>query len=54
VIIITVSSPERSYIERTRMPAPIYQYVISMVVSLPIRKGPGLFISVGELRALNN
>jgi hypothetical protein len=37
------------------MPFPIYQYVINLVVSLPIRGGPGVFMnaSVGEHRALN-
>jgi len=30
VISITVSSSERSYIEYTRMPFPIYQYVINL------------------------
>ena len=34
VIIITVSSPDGSYVEYTRIPSPIYQYVISLVVSL--------------------
>ena len=37
VISITVSSFNRSYIEYTWMPARIYQYVINLVVSLPIR-----------------
>jgi len=38
------------------MPSPIYQYVISLVVSLPIRRGPGVLMnaSVREDRALNN
>jgi hypothetical protein len=49
VISITVSSPHRSYIEYTRMPAPVYQYMINLVVSLPIRN-----ISVREHGALNN
>jgi len=29
VISITISSPDRSYIEYTRMPAPVYQYNIN-------------------------
>jgi len=49
VISITFSSPDRSYIEYTRIPAPVYQYVINLVVSLPVRN-----ISVREHRALNN
>jgi len=37
------------------MPSPIYQYVINLVVSLPIRRGPGLLVnfSVREQRALS-
>jgi len=48
VIGITVSSPERSYIEFTHMPSPIYQYsyVVNMVVSLPIERSPGVFTIV--------
>jgi len=42
VISIIFSSPERSYIECTRMPSPTYQYVIYLVVILPIRRGPGV------------
>jgi len=55
VIRIIVSSPERSYIEYTRIPPPIYQYVISLVVGLPIRRGPGVFmnVSVWEHHVLN-
>jgi hypothetical protein len=49
VISITVSSPDRSYIEYTRMTAPVCQYMITLVVSLPIRN-----VSVREHRALNN
>jgi hypothetical protein len=49
VISLTVSSPDISYIEYTRMPALIYQYVTNLVVSLPIRN-----VSVREHRALNN
>jgi len=38
------------------MPSPIYQYVTNLVVSLPIRRGPGVLmnVSVQEHRALNN
>jgi hypothetical protein len=38
------------------MPSPIYQYVINLIMSLPIGRGPGVFmnISVWEHRALNN
>jgi len=38
------------------MPSPIYQYVINLVVSLPIRRGSGVLmnVSVQEHRALNN
>jgi len=38
------------------MPSPIYQYVINLVVSLPIRGGPSLLmnVSVREHRALKN
>ena len=38
MISITVSSPERLYIQYIQMPPPIYQYVMNMVVSLPIRR----------------
>ena len=46
MISISVSSSERLYIEYTRMSSPIYQYVIHLVVSLPIRRGPGVFMNV--------
>jgi len=38
------------------MPSSIYQYVINLVVSLPIRRGPGVLMNVAvrEHRALNN
>jgi len=38
------------------MPSPVYQYAINLVVSLPIRRGPGelMNVSVQEDRALNN
>jgi len=56
VISKTVSSPERLHIEYTCRPFPIYQYVTNLVVSLPIRRGPGVFmnVSVWENCALNN
>jgi len=55
VISITVSSPETSYIYCTRMLSHIYQYVITLDVSLPITRGPGVLmnVSVQEHRALN-
>jgi len=46
VISITVSSPEGLHIANTQMPSPIYQYVIDPVVSLPHRRGPGVFMNV--------
>ena len=46
VITITVTSPERSYIEYTRMPSPVYQYVINLAVGLPISRGSGVYMSV--------
>jgi len=38
------------------MSSPIYQYVIILVESLPIRRDPGVLmnVSVWEHRALNN
>jgi len=38
------------------MPSSIYQYVINLVVGLPIRKGPGLLMNVlvWKHHALNN
>ena len=44
VISITVSAPEKSYMEYSRMPS-IYSYVITLFLSLPIRC-PRVFISV--------
>ena len=32
--------------EYTLMPPPIYQHVMNLAVSLPIRKGPGVFMNV--------
>jgi hypothetical protein len=56
VISITVSFAERSYFEYTRMLSPIYHHVINLVVVLPIRRGPEVFINVSaqEYRALHN
>ena len=56
MICITLSSPETSHIQYTRLPPPIYQYVVNLVVSLTIRGGPGVFMNVPvrEHRALNN
>ena len=56
LISITVSSPERSYIEYTPMSPPIYQYMINLVVSLPIRTGTDVFMnaSVREHGTLDN
>jgi len=56
LISIKISSAETSYIKYARMPPPICQYVINLVVSLPIRRGPGVLmnVSVWEYRALNN
>jgi len=28
------------------MPSPVYQHVINLVVSLPIKKGPGVLMNV--------
>jgi len=38
------------------MPSPVYQYVINLAVSLPIRRGPGILtnVSVRDYRTLNN
>jgi len=38
------------------MPSPVYQYVINLVVSLPIRRGPGVIMNVlvQKHRALNS
>jgi len=41
---ITVGTPDRSYIEYTRMLSLIYQYVINLVVSLSIRRGPDILM----------
>ena len=53
---ITVSSPETLYIGYTEMSPAIYQYVVNLFVSLPIRRGPGVLmnVSVQEHHALNN
>jgi len=34
VISVTISSPETSYVYYTRMPSPIYQYVIYLVICI--------------------
>jgi hypothetical protein len=56
VISITVISPEIPYIGYPGMPSPVYQHVINLIVSLPIRTGPGelMNVSVREHRAVNN
>ena len=36
VISITVSSPERLYNKYSSVPSPVYQYMINLIVSLPI------------------
>ena len=56
IVIITFGSPERSYIKYTQKPSPVYQYVINLVVSLPIRRSPGVSVNVlvQEHHALNN
>jgi len=38
------------------MPSPVYQYVMKLLASLAIRRGPGVFVNVlvHEHRALNN
>ena len=46
MISITVSSPAGLYIEYAWMPSPIYQHVINLILSLPIRRGPGVFMNV--------
>jgi len=46
VISVTVSSLERSYTEYNRLPSPIYQYVINLVVTLPTRRGPDVLMNV--------
>ena len=46
MISITVSAPERWHTEYTRMPSPVYQYVINRIVSLPIRTAPGLRMNI--------
>jgi len=44
----TVSFPERLYVEYNRVPYSIYQYVISLVVSLPVSLGVLMNVSVWE------
>jgi len=43
---ITVSSPERWYIDYTQMLSPFNQYVINVFLSLPIRRHSGVFMNV--------
>jgi hypothetical protein len=43
------SAPLTSNIGYTRTPSSIYQYVINLVVSLPIRRGPGVLMNVWVL-----
>jgi hypothetical protein len=56
MISITVISPEGTYIEYSQMPSPSCQYVINLVVILPIWKGSGEFlkVSVPEHGVLHN
>jgi len=56
MICIKISSPKTSHIQHTRVPSPIYQYVVNLVVSIAIRGGPHVFMNVPvrEHRALNN
>jgi len=46
MISVTVRFPETFYMEENRKPSPIYQYVINLAVSLPIRRGPGVLRNV--------
>jgi len=46
---ITISSRERTVIKYTWMPSPVYQDVINMNFSLPIRRGPGVSVSISIL-----
>ena len=56
MICTTISSPKTSHIQYTRVPSPVYQYVVNLVVSLTTGGGPGVFMNVlvREHRALNN
>ena len=38
------------------MPSPVYQYMMNLVVSLPVRRGPSVLVNVSlrEHLALNN
>jgi len=45
VISIAISCPDTSYMY-ARIPSPFYQYVINLVVNLPIRRGPGVLMNV--------
>jgi len=46
MISITFSSPDRPYNGNTCMPPPIYQYLIILVVGLPIKTGRGVLVNV--------
>jgi hypothetical protein len=48
--------PWKTVIEHTRIPSPLYPYVINLVVSLSIMRDPSVFmnVSVREHCALNN
>jgi hypothetical protein len=48
LITITVNFLDRRYMENNRKPYPIYQYIISLVVSLPTKICPGVFINLYE------
>ena len=56
MISIIGSIPEKSYIEYTQMESPVPQYVINLVVSLPMGRSPGVFMNVSVLEnlAVNN
>jgi len=41
---ITFGSPDRLYIKYIRILSPIYQYVIDLVMSIPIRKVPDVLM----------
>jgi hypothetical protein len=49
VVSVTISSPETSYIWYVRISSPIYQYVVNLVMSQPIRRGPGVLMKVPVL-----
>jgi hypothetical protein len=51
----TVSSLERSYFEYTCIPSSMYQYVLDLIVTLPIRIDIGVFrmLRCGNILLLN-